>query len=51
MIGYDAADALADWPDLGALRKAAASLAKPLRDERERPHRRNGARPRRSETD
>jgi putative DNA primase/helicase len=30
MIGYDAADALADWPDLGALRKAAASLAKPF---------------------
>lgn len=28
--GYDAADALADWPDLGALRKAAASLAKPF---------------------
>ena len=30
MIGYDAADALADWPDLGALRKAAASLSKPF---------------------
>jgi len=28
--GYDAADALADWPDLEALRKAAASLAKPF---------------------
>jgi putative DNA primase/helicase len=30
MIGSDAADALADWPDLGALRKAAAGLAKPF---------------------
>jgi putative DNA primase/helicase len=28
--GYDAADALADWPDAGALRKAAVSLAKPF---------------------
>jgi putative DNA primase/helicase len=28
--GYDAADALADWPEVKALRKAAASLAKPF---------------------
>jgi putative DNA primase/helicase len=28
--GYDAADAFADWRDLGALRKAAAGLAKPF---------------------
>jgi putative DNA primase/helicase len=28
--GYDAADALADWHDLAALRKAAASLAMPF---------------------
>jgi uncharacterized protein (DUF927 family) len=28
--GYDAADAFADWPDVTALRKAAAGLAKPF---------------------
>ena len=28
--GFDAADALGDWPDLGALRKAAAGHAKPF---------------------
>jgi hypothetical protein len=28
--GWDAADALADWPDLAALRKAAAGVAKPF---------------------
>ncbi len=28
--GYDAADALADWPDVIALRKAAVGLAKPF---------------------
>ena len=28
--GYDAADALADWPDTAALRKAAEGLAKPF---------------------
>ncbi len=28
--GYDAADALADWPDLAALRKATTCLAKPF---------------------